>query len=125
MPAFVCSSWTNKLITAKDHASVQINIGHLNEHGQYDNNFTTFALAGNVRSMVRGSCCSGVVFNILVNEFLHFRHGNASEPCTFKSSCLLVRDCKSDSTLMCLVQGSGDSAVDTLWKKKAETIGQQ
>ena len=48
-----CSAYTNKLITAKDHAAVQINIGHLNENGQYvDGNFTTFALAGNVRAMV-------------------------------------------------------------------------
>ena len=47
-----CSSWTNKLITAKDHASVQINIGHLNENGQYDGTFTTIALAGKVRAMV-------------------------------------------------------------------------
>ncbi|CAL5219828.1 g1740 [Coccomyxa viridis] len=66
-------AYTNKLITAKDHAAVQINVGHLNENGQYvDGNFTTFALAGNVRAM-----------------------------------------------------GQGDSALDTLWKKKAETIGQQ
>lgn len=49
-----CSAYTNKLITAKDHAAVQINVGHLNENGQYvDGNFTTFALAGNVRAMVR------------------------------------------------------------------------
>ena len=46
------SSWTNKLITAKDHASVQINVGHLNENGQYDGTFTTIALAGKVRAMV-------------------------------------------------------------------------
>ena len=52
----LCSAYTNKLITAKDHAAVQINMGHLNENGQYvDGNFTTFALAGNVRAMVRGS----------------------------------------------------------------------
>ena len=48
-----CSSWTNKLITAKDHASVQINVGHLNDEGVFDGNFSTFALAGNVRAMVR------------------------------------------------------------------------
>ncbi len=48
-----CSSWTNKLITAKDHASVQINVGHLNEEGVFNGDFTTFALAGNVRAMVR------------------------------------------------------------------------
>lgn len=63
----VCSAYTNKLITAKDHAAVQINIGHLNENGQYvDGNFTTFALAGNVRAMVctpvlyADHCCSDI-----------------------------------------------------------------
>ena len=48
-----CSSWTNKLIKAKDHASVQINIGHLGDDGVYNGQFSTFALAGNVRAMVR------------------------------------------------------------------------
>lgn len=47
-----CSAWTNKLITAKDHASVQINIGHLDANGVYSNQYTTFAIAGNVRAMV-------------------------------------------------------------------------
>lgn len=46
------SSWTNKLITAKDHASVQINIGHLDANGVYTGAFTTLALAGSVRAMV-------------------------------------------------------------------------
>lgn len=49
----LCSAWTNKLITAKDHASVQVNIGHLDEEGKYNNTFTTFALAGKVRAQVR------------------------------------------------------------------------
>jgi hypothetical protein len=49
------SAWTNKLITAKDHASVQVNIGHLNEEGVYSNQFTTFALAGRVRAQVRNN----------------------------------------------------------------------
>ncbi|KAJ7950200.1 40S ribosomal protein S21 [Quillaja saponaria] len=31
-----CSA-TNRLITAKDHASVQINVGHLDEKGVYNN----------------------------------------------------------------------------------------
>jgi small subunit ribosomal protein S21e len=44
-------AWTNKLITAKDHASVQVNIGHVDANGVYTNQFTTFALAGKVRSM--------------------------------------------------------------------------
>ncbi|CAG9462399.1 unnamed protein product [Pedinophyceae sp. YPF-701] len=42
-------AWTNKLITAKDHASVQINIGHLDETGVYNGEFTTLALQGKVR----------------------------------------------------------------------------
>ena len=54
------SSWTNKLITAKDHASVQINVGHLDDNGVFNGAFTTFALAGNVRGMVSETlraCC--------------------------------------------------------------------
>ncbi|XP_057962564.1 small ribosomal subunit protein eS21y isoform X1 [Malania oleifera] len=46
-----CSA-TNRLITAKDHASVQINIGHLDEHGLYTGQFSTFALCGFVRAQV-------------------------------------------------------------------------
>ncbi|PKU67838.1 40S ribosomal protein S21 [Dendrobium catenatum] len=46
-----CSA-TNRLIAAKDHAAVQINIGHLDEHGVYTRNFTTFALSGFVRAQV-------------------------------------------------------------------------
>ncbi len=54
MPPRSCprSAWTNKLITAKDHASVQVNIGNLNEEGVYDGTFSTFALTGKVRCMV-------------------------------------------------------------------------
>ncbi|GMH30983.1 hypothetical protein Nepgr_032826 [Nepenthes gracilis] len=48
-----CSA-TNRLITAKDHASVQINIGHLDENGVYNNQFTTFALSGFVRAQGDG-----------------------------------------------------------------------
>mmetsp|Transcript_28 Transcript_28/g.74 ORF Transcript_28/g.74 Transcript_28/m.74 type:complete len:82 (-) Transcript_28:61-306(-) len=44
-------AWTNKLITAKDHASVQVNVGHLNEEGVYNGQFSTFALTGKVRCM--------------------------------------------------------------------------
>ena len=50
-----CSAWTNKLITAKDHAAVQLNIGHLDE-GMYAGVTTTFAFSGSVRAMVR-QCC--------------------------------------------------------------------
>ncbi|KAG0485621.1 hypothetical protein HPP92_009700 [Vanilla planifolia] len=44
-----CSA-TNRLITAKDHAAVQINVGHLDEHGIYTREFSTFALSGFVRA---------------------------------------------------------------------------
>ena len=50
----VCSSWTNKLIPAKDHGSIQVNIGHLDEEGVYKTGqYTTFALHGTVRATVR------------------------------------------------------------------------
>jgi small subunit ribosomal protein S21e len=42
-------AWTNKLIAAKDHASVQINVGHLDADGVYNNAFTTYAFSGAVR----------------------------------------------------------------------------
>ncbi|CAL4931065.1 unnamed protein product [Urochloa decumbens] len=48
-----CSA-TNRIITAKDHASVQINIGHVDENGLYDGRFTTFALSGFVRAQLVG-----------------------------------------------------------------------
>ncbi|CAI0467419.1 unnamed protein product, partial [Linum tenue] len=47
-------SATNRLITSKDHASVQLNIGHLDEHGLYTGHFTTFALCGFVRAQGDG-----------------------------------------------------------------------
>ncbi|KAG6736642.1 hypothetical protein POTOM_060486 [Populus tomentosa] len=43
-------SATNRLITSKDHASVQINGGHLDEYGVYTGHFSTFALCGFVRA---------------------------------------------------------------------------
>ncbi|WVZ17972.1 hypothetical protein V8G54_005294, partial [Vigna mungo] len=46
-----CSA-TNRLITAKDHASVQINIGHVDENGIYNGQFSTFALCGFIRAQV-------------------------------------------------------------------------
>merc|ERR1711991_1234514 len=51
-------AWTSKLIPAKDHASVQLNIGHLDEAGVYTGEFSTIALAGKVR--VQGMADSAV-----------------------------------------------------------------
>jgi small subunit ribosomal protein S21e len=44
------SSATNRLITAKDHASVQLNIGHLDSNGIYTGSYTPVALSGYVRA---------------------------------------------------------------------------
>jgi len=43
-----CSA-TNRLITAKDHASVQINVGHVDANGVFTGEFTPFALCGFIR----------------------------------------------------------------------------
>ncbi|KAI3878774.1 hypothetical protein MKW92_047422, partial [Papaver armeniacum] len=43
-----CSA-TNKIITAKDHASVQLNIGHIDDNGIYTGHFSIFTLNGFVR----------------------------------------------------------------------------
>ncbi|CAD7704657.1 unnamed protein product [Ostreobium quekettii] len=57
--AHLCdSSWTNKLIGAKDHGSIQINIGHLDSDGVYTTQFTTFAISGTVRG--RGEADSAI-----------------------------------------------------------------
>jgi len=44
-----CSA-TNKLIVAKDHASVQLNIAHVDNNGVYTGQYTTFAFSGYVRN---------------------------------------------------------------------------
>ena len=44
------SSATNRLITAKDHASVQINVGHVDQNGNLiQGEYTPFVLSGFVR----------------------------------------------------------------------------
>jgi small subunit ribosomal protein S21e len=43
------SSATNRLITAKDHASIQLNVADVNEEGRSTNSFSTYALCGFVR----------------------------------------------------------------------------
>ncbi|WZZ74675.1 hypothetical protein YC2023_086045 [Brassica napus] len=52
-----CSA-TNRMITSKDHASVQLNIGHLDADGIYTGQFTTLALCGFVRAQV----CHRLIF---------------------------------------------------------------
>ncbi|CAG8495390.1 5615_t:CDS:2 [Ambispora leptoticha] len=43
-----CSA-TNRLITSKDHASVQINVGNVDAQGRYTGTFSTYALCGFIR----------------------------------------------------------------------------
>ncbi|CEO98731.1 40S ribosomal protein S21 [Plasmodiophora brassicae] len=43
-----CSA-TNRVITAKDHASVQINVGEVDENGLHTGAYTTFAFSGYIR----------------------------------------------------------------------------
>lgn len=47
----IVSSATGKLITAKDHASVQINIGDVDSEGRLTGTTKTYALSGFVRSV--------------------------------------------------------------------------
>jgi len=42
---------TNRIIKAKDHASVQISVGKVDESGRYTGENITYALSGFVRSM--------------------------------------------------------------------------
>lgn len=43
------SSATNRLITAKDHAAVQLNIGKVDDNGRLTGEVETFALCGFIR----------------------------------------------------------------------------
>jgi hypothetical protein len=58
-----CSSSINRLITSKDVASVQFNVGHVDENGVYSGQFTAFALCGFIRAQVCWILpCSYVLF---------------------------------------------------------------
>jgi small subunit ribosomal protein S21e len=43
------SSATNKVITSKDHAAVQINIGEVDQAGHLTKNYTTVVFCGDLR----------------------------------------------------------------------------
>ena len=45
------SSATGRLIAAKDHASVQINVGDVDANGRFTGSFTPYAFCGFVRSL--------------------------------------------------------------------------
>jgi small subunit ribosomal protein S21e len=44
------SSWTNRLIAAKDRASIQINVGKLDAEGKFSGDSEMFAISGYVRA---------------------------------------------------------------------------
>lgn len=55
-PSYVprkCSA-TNRIIKAKDHASVQISVGKVDENGRYTGENQVYALCGFVRAMGEG-----------------------------------------------------------------------
>ena len=55
-------SWTNRLIEAKDHASVQINVGHLDQSGVFNGKSTVIALSGYVRNMGDGDSATDLLW---------------------------------------------------------------
>mmetsp|Transcript_304 Transcript_304/g.234 ORF Transcript_304/g.234 Transcript_304/m.234 type:complete len:83 (-) Transcript_304:101-349(-) len=57
-----CSA-TNRLIPAKEHSSVQFNVGQVDEHGRYTGEFYSFAIAGFLRSRGESDAC--------INRLLH------------------------------------------------------
>eukprot|EP00051_Salpingoeca_urceolata_P026122 m.476158 g.476158 ORF g.476158 m.476158 type:complete len:90 (+) comp20452_c0_seq1:70-339(+) len=42
---------TNNIISARDHASVQINVGKVDSEGRYTGEYVTYSLCGAVRGM--------------------------------------------------------------------------
>lgn len=47
-------SVTNRVIGAKDHASVQINVGEVDDTGRYTGSYKTYALCGFIRKQGEG-----------------------------------------------------------------------
>ncbi len=57
-----CSA-TNRLITAKDHAAVQIDIAEVDENGRTTGKSKTLALAGFMRSRGEADACLNRLFH--------------------------------------------------------------
>ena len=49
----VYSTATNRVINASDHASIQLNIGHVDASGVYTGQYTSMSICGFLRQMVR------------------------------------------------------------------------
>ena len=103
---------------------MQINIGHLNEEGVYiTGQFSTFALVGAVRAQVGGL---PVAAHMSADCFSCWVH--VSVPLLDLSHVLLlfVLHCTvaRKGGPLCAVQGEGDSAIDLLWQKRRQEVGQ-
>ena len=120
-------AWTNKLITAKDHASVQINVGHLDADGVYSGQFTTYAFSGAVRQRVRvclfqggrgkeeggaGSCGEAGRERKALSRLRCESSGGDRKQAAHTSP--ITTTTKHNQT----TQGESDSALDLLWRKK-------
>ena len=66
-----CSA-TNQLITAYDHASVQIEVAEVDEHGKMNGKTKTVALAGQMRLRGEADACLNRLFNEM--DLLSFKN---------------------------------------------------
>merc|ERR1740123_2130633 len=57
-----CSA-TNRLIPAKEHGAVQLNVAQVDENHRYTNQYYTFAIAGFVRSRGESDSCLNRLFH--------------------------------------------------------------
>ena len=97
------------MISAKDHASVQINVGHVGEDGRYTKEYTTFAFSGYVRKKVRS-----------------YNHGTANDILPFRR---VSRVCHAHRFVPAMIklathrrvtaQGESDAALEFLSREKA------
>jgi hypothetical protein len=69
------------LITAKDHASVQINIGEVDASGRYTGSFTTYALSGFVR---KESEADDSINRLATKDGRKYLHQTIGEQCLFR-----------------------------------------
>ncbi|MFQ6650138.1 hypothetical protein Gotur_022547 [Gossypium turneri] len=115
-----CSA-TNRLITSKDHASVQINVGHLDELGRYTGTFSTFALCGFVRAQTWRKQCG------VCPAACRLAQGPSIGTVTEKASlvaCRLTGSWLLVDPITKLFIGDADSALDRLWQKKKAEVRQ-
>jgi small subunit ribosomal protein S21e len=108
------SSATNRLITAKDHASIQINIGHVDENGHIiPGQHTTYALCGFVRSRSEGddSLNRLATNDGLLEGFVLFLVATLTN-----IVCGVIRDKRDRICSVRTCTTSGRKAVDILYK---------